>query len=519
MEPKTKKSLFIILAGCLLLSICLICSTISIFLILKNNNNSSNTQTVDNYLGYEEFKISITNNTEYNQEVYNINQNFISLAQYEEYLLQAVANEDIDSYFSYYQQYNNIAFKIIAQAQALYDYTSGENSQGMLLINSVYAKERSSWWYIVPVIGSLIKGRHQSIETARSGVYNYMKNDLAEVDRNEFLTEYGLDSIEDLKNADDATIEKLSKDPELRGGINWTKMAVDVGEQAVYATVEGCQIATHYNPLGATAIKGGIRMFTKKGKAIEDPFKDETRATIAISNEVREEIDNIIGNEFGNSWQEVSIRNQDRIAEAISGSTSLITSNNSSGIENISLPTGEWTIFTTTAKTVPIELNEVEIKKGQTANIEIEYLETQKYQLDPAIAMNLGFTPEYVEIEPTSCSDYLSLEKNKSTGAINCQNAFKNCQKNPITYKSEYYTCISTGGGCWDIGRWEYINDNNCPIDKDNNLDYSDPRLQDDYEYFGGGNRVYCECIVKCRQQYVEHKDCNADLMSCCENL
>ena len=133
MEPKTKKSLLLILAGCLLLSICLICGTISIFFIIKSNKNDPDNQTVDNYLGYEEFKISISNNTEYNQEVYSLNQNFILLSQYEEYLLQAVANEDIDGYFSYYQQYNNTAFKIMAQAQALYDYTSGENSQGMFL--------------------------------------------------------------------------------------------------------------------------------------------------------------------------------------------------------------------------------------------------------------------------------------------------------------------------------------------------------------------------------------------------
>ncbi len=66
------------------------------------------------------------------------------------------------------------------------------------------------------------------------------------------------------------------------------------------------------------------------------------------------------------------------------------------------------------------------------------------------------------------------------------------------------------------IGRCEYVDLENCPIDSNNNLNYNDKRLQSDYKYFGDGNKAYCECILECREQHWTKKDCSCQLCSCC---
>lgn len=135
--------------------------------------------------------------------------------------------------------------------------------------------------------------------------------------------------------------------------------------------------------------------------------------------------------------------------------------------------------------------------------------------------MNLGFdvVVENKEIPLTSCLDLSGGISLNSSAEKTCKDDYEYCKRNQYTVSGEYSSCISAGGGCWDIGRWEYMEENNCPIDGEFNLNFDDRRLQSDYEYFGTGNKAYCECIVECRQQYWVKKDCNAQLRNCCESI
>lgn len=112
----------------------------------------------------------------------------------------------------------------------------------------------------------------------------------------------------------------------------------------------------------------------------------------------------------------------------------------------------------------------------------------------------------------------VAIDPSKQSDEKACSSEYNTCKNYPLEYLDGWSKCIAAGGGCWDIGRWESIEYTNCPIDLNNNLDYSHEYFSPKYA-FSEGNLAYCECVVKCRQQYTKLKDCDGTFKTCCQNI
>lgn len=551
-SEKTSRKKIVLILLVVALILCCVCSASMIFVAYlsggesdgNSDSSSSAEDDTSSYLGFEEVSVTIADNQELNEEMFRFYENLHSLAMIEESLALIADEGDVDSFFGAYTQYNTVASEIVSEAAAMSGYLEGETDSDiglrMRIINPVEAKERSSIWYYIPIIRSLVKAKHESIETARAGVYDYLKNELEPVDRDAFLDEYGLGSVEDLRSADDVTVEKLARDPELRAGIDWTKVATDLGKQQVLATVDAYKIGSSMNPVGAVASSGVIGLATGKASAVKDQMPPgEERVTLAVADTVKMTVDIGLGEDAGKDWDEIDGEKRGSVIDAVTDLADddvlfLGQGDDADMISEMILPSDLWDVLTVTTSTAPVLVSDVIVVEDETTSVEVPYADLSEYAVGADIAATLGFQTVVDGVEQgyeygssdgtgtgdvTACSDIIEVTSWNEWDVESCEDSYASCLENPYKYEEGYSTCISAGGGCWDIGRWEYVNEGNCPIDSENNLDYEDERLQDDYEYFGGGNRAYCECIVDCREEFRVEKDCSAELETCCEAI
>lgn len=489
--------------------------------------------TVNEYLGYEETEVYIMDNLDLSGTIEQFHGNMAYLAELESDLQQAASSADADSFFTAYEQYNSTASEMISMSQSMYEYTGEQSDESDAVgdflrsfAQPVRARERFSYWYYVPIIGSLVKAKHQSIETSRAGIYDYLKNELDAVDRNQFLQDYNLQSVEDLRTAGDGQIEQLARDPELRAGIDWTKVATDLAEHAAQAVTDSYKIGPSRSPAGSTLFNGAVRLFTKPGTATGDELPSgaaTSTSVILVSDSTATQINDIAGDYSGTPWGDIPVSDQQKITTAIKSSTQdngdamVVTSAVESDPSKLYIPEGDWQLVAGGGDTAPVQAT-VTVTADQQTDITVPAIITDDdmYVLDPQIAASLGFdvTMDVAEIEISSC-----LDLGVTSSSNSCDDSYASCMEQPYTSLDGYTACVGSNGGCWDIGRWEYVDQYNCPIDNDLSLDYSDVRLQPDYEYFGNGNRAYCECIVSCREEFWVEKDCSGELSSCCNSL
>lgn len=477
----------------------------------------------ETYLGYEVFEVEVSDNKQLNSQLFEFYDNLEDLKKYDDQMISAARIENTDLFFTNYEDFNKTASEMIYQAEAISRYLENDQEvgQNQSLITPVCAKERNSFWYKVPIIGALVKAKHQSIEMSRTGIYDYLKNDLESVDRQRFLDEYELDSIEDLRDASDTQVENLARDPELRAGIDWTKVSTDLGKQAVIATNEGYKIGASRSPVTTTGLQSGLRVVFDKDSDVDNPMPSGQQQVVYPVGEDLQQVDS------GKDWNELS---NDARREVINEIKRMIDDQdknlmmgvkidvNSTG--KVNLPQGKYDVVTAADNSVPVVVNDIEVEDNKVTELKVQYQDISQYALDPEIAAQLGFQAEIekIEYEASTCYDLRDVPFGRKWSAEECEENYQDCVENPYYYDDEYNSCIGRGG-CWDIHHWSSINRSNCPIDSENNLDYSDVRLQDDYEYFGEGNREFCECIVECRVDHQKEKDCSGNLRTCCENI
>jgi hypothetical protein len=523
-----KKLLVIIGLSLLTLCLCILCFLLVYFFnSLPGNTPDPDIANyseipIEEYLGYEQYDIFVEDNSDVVKEITGFYDDMQDVSALELQLATSAQQKDPEDFFPTLSSYNQLLFKQVARTLALSGFIDGKSDSdsdplgNIPFILNVQAKERFSYWYYVPIIGSLLKSKHQSIETARSGIYEYMSQELSQSERNAFLDEYGLNSIEDIKEATDTTVERLARDPELRAGINWTKIATDLGENAVIATTESIKIGPSRNPALSSVINGAVRIFTKSGQAVPNT----TPVTILVPDAVVERIDQIMPEQVGSPLENITSDQIDMLSEHLQqqNNSMIVLSSSKEGVQY--LDPGTWNAITAMLGALPVSY-ELNVTPQKTSDINIPYVPSSSNLLDPAIAMNLGFDVviEQNDIVINSCLDLSGGISNNGTAEKKCKDDYEYCKRNQYTIQEGYSKCISAGGGCWDIGRWEYINDTNCPIDSNFNLNYEDVRLQTDYEYFGAGNKAYCECIVECRKEYWVKKDCSEQLQNCCESI
>jgi hypothetical protein len=364
-----------------------------------------------NYLNYKVKPVTVETVKDVNDQLFLMYNNLEELAAYEEYMYQAAQVADPDQFFDNYSSFNEKMGEIMGQTEAIAEFYDSDND-ALGIISVVEAKERSSWKYWIPIYGSLLKAKHKSIETSRAGVYNYLKNELDPVDRQNFLDTYKLDSVEDLRKVDDATVEKLARDPELRAGIDWTKVTKDLGETAIKTTVEGIKTATGGsipNPVKDTYDNAVADIRDGKIDSVEDemppaPEKQEPtdRVTFGVKKSIQTKIDKELekqGKSIEDSikWDEIKSSIQDSIESAVN---SVIKDEGPVAVgykpgdmedfNAVQVPPGIWDLLSTTIGTVPVELDEVELNEGKVTKITKPTLDITEY---------IGYTgPEIVEI-------------------------------------------------------------------------------------------------------------------------
>ncbi|MBD3362832.1 hypothetical protein GF362_03875 [Candidatus Dojkabacteria bacterium] len=414
-KSKSKMGLIIILIVIVLvLCICISCG--AILWLSDSNPDNDGTDTFNSSngsSGVSEGDYQPSDFEGVNALLFDYHENLATLIQYDRNMIYAASVEDADSFFDNYDQFNMVAEETLMQAETLsmmfdlYSEPVGMNTEN-LLIQKVYAKERYSWWYHVPIIGSLVKAKHQSIETSRSGIYDYMKNDLEQVDRQAFLDAYNLNSVEDLRDASDSTVEKLARDPELNAAVDWKKVTTDLGKTAVETVVEANQaVLGGENPFTPSGYaENVVKDIIEKGKL--DTVSDEMpkakvkttnsnqtnpalsqKVTIATSNKVQTTIESTVSNSVGRSWSQIPTDIQNKVTKAIideSHNGPVIVSHDSEGVggETFDIPVGDWDMVVADEIDIPAFADDFQVQTG-----EINIIDAADYGLPP------NFDPDF----------------------------------------------------------------------------------------------------------------------------
>lgn len=362
--PKNSKSLLVVVAVIGIGILCISC--IGCFLVfgLIDDTGSINNSRHDYNISVND----ISSVEDLNNAFYDFHKDLNELMYYEEKMYLAAESEDPNSFFDFYHEYNKTGQRLILQTEEIAGamdygpYNAVGQSGYFPFIQKVNAKERHSYWYYVPVIGSLVKAKHQSIETSRAGIYDYLKNNVESVDRELFLNEYGLNSVEDLRAASDSQVEQLARDPELRVGIDWTKITTDLGETAVKTTVEANQaVLGGENPLTPSGtIQNLAKQFATKGEL--DTIKDgmpkakvtkdagfNSDLTIGLNQRAIDIINSTAPESVGKSWGDLPPAMQSKLTDKITsdcnGNGPLIVSQGHLGTgasDNFYVTVGEW---------------------------------------------------------------------------------------------------------------------------------------------------------------------------------
>jgi len=141
------------------------------------------------------------------------------------------------------------------------------------------------------------------------------------------------------------------------------------------------------------------------------------------------------------------------------------------------------------------------------------------------ITICIGFLVSYPadaqEEKTPGCSDIWGYEAEDSTtleAGNKCRYHYNSCLAFPWVYEDGYSTCAGSDGGCWDIHRWAYTDENNCPIRDDFSIDYEGYSLTEGFT-FREGNIAYCECLADCRKQFWKDRPCKENYESCCASI
>ncbi len=497
---------------------------------LKKQNQSS-TESIDKYIGFQNYNdtYEIKDNRDLSSTITDFYTHFVDLEQYEHEMQVAADEQDTEAFFESYRAYNETASTLMWKSQAISDYFYKNNSAHskqiqIFGVKPAYAKERFSYWYFVPIIGSLIKAKHQSIETARSGIYNYVKNEIPIDERQSILKEYGFNNIEDIASASDHNIEKMARDPILKAGINWAQISTDLGKQAVFATVDTYKIGPSRTPGTTVAVNSALRIISARGSSVSDSVMKDSRALTAISGSIAQSIDSVLGEDVGKEWTSISHEKQEKILNDIhkisqTRDVALIGNSLLNTPYETQLSSDTWYLLAGNGSTAPVALT-INLPAKSLATIGLIVENIDDFTIDPEVARNLGIDCS-IQIDNEFIALCIDPEKNTNNYEINnCREDYNSCKKNPYKVEAGYSTCISAGGGCADIGRWSYVNEQNCPIDANLNLDESSDKFNPDHgNVFADGNLKYCQCIVDCRNQYWERIDCTKSLRECCEKL
>ncbi len=319
--------------------------------------------------------------------------NVVYLNQYDKNMIFAASEADSDIFFENYHAFLAIANESMAQAEKMAELMEQGSTNAALdpLIRAAYAKKRSSWLYYIPIFGSLVKAKHQSIETAREGIYTGLQ-DMYSGDRDRILEYHGLSSVSDLENASDSTIERLSRDPEVGGLIDWTKVVTDLGKTAVETVVEASQAVTGgENPITPSGYAENVvkQLVTKReldsvGKADiivknsnTTTTGDKKKVFLAINESVGSLAGAIDDDAIGSSWDALEETTQDQIADAIftkaqtDGPLMVALAVEDAPEATIELPEGEWDVTTSDSTEEVALIEDLEVTNGEDQTIDV----------------------------------------------------------------------------------------------------------------------------------------------------
>ncbi|MBD3329486.1 hypothetical protein GF357_03265 [Candidatus Dojkabacteria bacterium] len=219
-SPKRKQIVLIIV---LILAILFMCGAITLTLTIwlkisedqTSSQENSRPEATDPASENKHHTFSVESNVDYSNELIAYYEDIEILAEIEKELETSAQNQDPDAFFDSYNLYTETVEKQILRIEAISDYiqsTPNQNTESVgrksssKMVFKTRSKDRETFWYNIPIFGSLLRAKHNSIEKSRNGVYTFMKNELTESERNEYLVEYKLSNVDEIKNASDSKV-------------------------------------------------------------------------------------------------------------------------------------------------------------------------------------------------------------------------------------------------------------------------------------------------------------------------
>jgi len=301
--------------------------------------------------------ISINNNQDLNISMIRLYNLIIEWGKIDKKLMDASIKKNI-VFFQYFNESDLLWTKVLEEAINIESFLNKnwDNNQVSFIFTNAYAKKQWSIFYYVPILGSLLKAKHKTIETARAGVYYYLKDSLDDVDRSEKLSEYWIKDIEDIRMLENSKIEKLAQDPELRYWIDWTKITKELWETTVKTVVDASKTVVwwSFNPISDTidnvkddlkdwkidTISGELK--EKKWKLLVNiKTKKIEKVTFWIKKDIKEKINSLCWNKL---WNNIEEKQKSKISKEILtiSKEKPIVLINKTEIWNIDIDMGEW---------------------------------------------------------------------------------------------------------------------------------------------------------------------------------
>lgn len=481
------------------------------------------------YLGFTVESTTIDDYVDLNETVLSFMDTMVLLDEYDDALTTAAQSSNPDDFFTAYRNFNATAGVLVGQAEGMSDFLSSysfetpSNIGATGIVQPVLGAEGSSIWYYIPILESLVQGKHLSIETSRAGIYKYMRDELDSDERQGVLDEFNLASIEDVRNADDALVEKLARDPVLRPGVDWNTVTTDLGRQAVTAVGDAYKIGLSPDPATKAATHSALRWITGQNDPVENMLSGD-RAILTVNKSVQQKIDTRLGDSVGKGAADLADDiPEDLLDYEILGVTEVSLGSGDDDAGQFGLLPGDYDMLFALDGIVPVVVEDVAVQENKTVEIDTPVIDFQMYYTDPGIAEGLGFNVQvqYTAWEIGACSDLGKVSSGNLGQAETCKSNFDACKKNPWylpeANAADFYECTGSDG-CHRITRWVYIDQPSaCPIHA-GELDYSWHNFQDGATH-QQGNINYCECVLDCWNEYYVEKDCGAEFNACCDAI
>lgn len=478
---------------------------------------------IEEYLGFSYIETNVTSVEEYNSTLSEFAYEVRKLSGHDMDIIQAVDDEDLNAFFSAYEKYNGSIGIILSKSEGIAVFFSKEVYKDAYSPLAVYAEESAqNHSYLTKFFGALYYGKHAMIETCREGIYTYVKNELSTFEREEMLSDYGLEGVDDIKYASDEKIRELASDPELGGklggGIDWQKLSVQAGETAAYAYAENTVLSPFPLVMAGSVGFGEMRNTYYNHKQ----YMKNPKNTEVVIVGVNEEVEEITVDALREDAKKLlaDLKSSDDylkvLAEAYKDYNEplVLVKVDHEDVEDISteFPEGSWDITISAEDAAPVNIGTYSFEVGEVFELNVP---AKGFDIDPEILKYIGFEgitdgeidrgDDDRELSDNECADYGYVDDDDAKG---CQELYDLCLQNPYTLDPEYNICIAAGG-CWDIGRpIEYENPESCPEDYSELND--NPRKDEVIEY--------CECVKDCRKTYTVRRNCDREFRDCCIN-